>query len=294
MRLKIFLHRRFLVLTLLLVVIATGASAYLLRARLFSPKPPALEPPLWSETLSDHDRIILSYTPLPMQFETVRSASFEKLYRGDTAKKMIALTFDDGPKPGSTEKLLAILQEHRAKATFFDVGKAVEAHPELVVAQLNGGHCVGNHTWNHDRLTRVTAKEMLKDIRRGAEAIEKATGQSPRYFRPPGGGFDRTVLNAVQDMGYLSVLWSTNTGDYLQPASRVISANVLKNAGNGSIILFHEGVPETLEALPEIITTLRARGYALVTIDEMLGKANPYSLPLPVPEHDSPVATSLE
>lgn len=275
--------RRIIIICILLLLVLLAAGSFLRK----SPRQPQKKTTAipWSATLLDYDRSILSNNPLPMQFETVRNASFVKIYRGNPQKKQIALTFDDGPKAEYTEKLLLILKEEGAKATFFDVGKSIAKHPELLIAQLNDGHCVGTHTYNHDRLTKVSHAEMLHDIRQGAEEIKKVTGQSPRYFRPPGGTFDRSVLNVIDNMGYKTVLWSINTGDYQQPGVNIISNKVLNNVSNGAIILFHEGVPQTIEALPNIIRTLRKRGYSLVTIDELQGVKNQYSLPLPMPKN---------
>lgn len=224
----------------------------------------------WQDTLKDEDRSLLVAVPAPSQLEAVHSATFEKIYRGNRNKKLIALTFDDGPHPGKTPQLLAVLRQYNVHATFFVVGKRAEEDPELVQQEVADGHCIGDHTYHHDRLTQIPNADMAPEITACADVIKKITGKYPRYFRPPGGTFDREVTNTAQQLGYKVVLWSINPGDFERPTTQVLEDHILREANNGAIILFHDGVQQTIDALPTIITKLRARGFQFVTIDEMV------------------------
>ena len=190
---------------------------------------------------------------------------------GDLEKKEIALTFDDGPHPQFTPRLLAILKEYDVKATFFLVGEKAEEAPYLVKAEAAEGHCIGNHTYHHVNLTKIPSEYVATEIKACGEVLEKITGQAPHLFRPPGGDFNAEVALVPSTLGYAMVLWTDDPGDYASPGSQVILERTLKHATNGGIILLHDGIPQTMDILPQLITTLRAEGYQFVTIDEMMG-----------------------
>ena len=201
---------------------------------------------------------------------TLRAMAGTEILHGNRAKKQLALTFDDGPNSKVTPQLLAVLKWYHVKATFFLVGARVDANPELVKAEYAEGHCLGNHTYHHDRLTKIGPSEYRAEIRDCAQAIERATGQPPRFFRPPGGRCDAQVTHTAEQLGCQTVLWTVNPGDFRHPGSARIENDVIGGARNGAIILLHDGVQETVDALPNIIETLRGRGFRFVTLDEMI------------------------
>ncbi|HEX2948498.1 MAG TPA: polysaccharide deacetylase family protein [Armatimonadota bacterium] len=222
--------------------------------------------------MKDEEKSVIMATPIPHQFEAIQSASFQKFYRGNPTRKEVAFTFDDGPHKGITEQLLAVLKQYNVKATFFVVGKKAEQSPELVKTEFADGHCIANHTYHHDRLVALSKTTLATEIDSCSDVINKITGKRPQFFRPPGGTMDVLVTNMAQELGYRTVLWSINSGDFERPGKRVIINRVMKCVSNGSIILFHDGVQQTIDALPEIITTLRGQGYEFVTIDDMVSE----------------------
>jgi peptidoglycan-N-acetylglucosamine deacetylase len=194
---------------------------------------------------------------------------YAKLLRGDTKSPAIALTFDDGPHPEYTLKLLAILRKYHVKATFFVVGELAEQHPELIRAEVADGHLVGDHTYHHVNLTKIPFGEIATEWEAGREVIESITGQPVRYCRPPGGDYDKEVITAATDLGLTTVLWTDDPGDYASPGAKVIEKRVLEFVSNGGILLLHDGVQQTIDILPQLIETLQRRGFRFVTADEL-------------------------
>ncbi|HEU4751827.1 MAG TPA: polysaccharide deacetylase family protein [Armatimonadota bacterium] len=202
--------------------------------------------------------------------EPDRGLRYVKLVHGDPARKEIALTFDDGPHPGFTPRILDILKRCGVKATFFLVGQMAERYPELVRAELADGHSIGNHTYHHVSLVRIPDALVPAEIKACGRVLQAITGKAPRLFRPPGGEYDRQVAEAAGALGYRMVLWTDDPGDYASPGARVIQQRLLRRIGNGGIILVHDGIQQTVDVLPGIIQYLKARGYRFVTVDEML------------------------
>ena len=205
------------------------------------------------------------------QDELLRGLHRNKLLRGNPNEKQIALTFDDGPHPVYTPRLLAILKQYQVKATFFVVGEQAERYPDLVRAEVAAGHSVGNHTYDHVSLIKIPANYVATEIKACGEVLEKITGRSPHLFRPPGGEYDDAVLEASEALGYTTVLWTDDPGDYASPGVAVIEQRTLERASSGGILLLHDGTEQTLEALPTIIETLRQRGFRFVTVDRLQG-----------------------
>lgn len=190
----------------------------------------------------------------------------------DCAKvKCLALTFDDGPGP-HTAKLLKILKKERAKATFFLTGKYVDQRPRLAKRMLAEGHAVGNHTYSHFSLTPRLYDEIHHDIRLGQEAIKKATGITPTMFRPPYGHTDERVLRIADQFDLAEVKWTGTTHDWALKDKKKITAKVLSLAKRDGIILMHDTVPQTVQAMPGVIKQLKKQGYHLVTVPQLYGK----------------------
>ncbi len=203
------------------------------------------------------------------QHDEERDIPFAKLVRGNPALKEIALTFDDGPHGAITERLLDLLKNENVRATFFLVGKMVDRYPGLVRRQAAEGHEVANHTYDHLRLPMLPAPAVESQLREGAEAIERVIGSAPRLYRPPGGEYDAATVEATKRLGYVMVLWTDDPGDFARPSASVIEERILSRIRNGSIVLLHDGIPETLDMLPDLIDKLRKQGYRFVTISEM-------------------------
>ena len=192
------------------------------------------------------------------------------LWRGDPTRKEIALTFDDGPHPPFTQRLLALLRQLNVKATFFLVGKKVDQAPGVVELIARDGHEVANHTYNHLNLDKMTQMQVETEIRLGNDAIWRACGKMPALFRPPGGHHHPHIMRAAGALNMTVILWTDDPADFANPGADGIVARILEQVGSGSDILLHDGVEQTLEMLPDLIARLRQDGYRFVTASEMV------------------------
>lgn len=218
-------------------------------------------------------------SPLELQAqhetELAEGLHYRKLMHGDPASRQIAITFDDGPHPQYTPALLSILDRYHAKATFFLVGEKAEAWPDLVKAEIAAGHSVGNHTYHHVNLTKIPERLVATEILACGNVIKSITGKDPHLFRPPGGDYSAVVAQAANSLDYTIVLWTDDPGDYASPGARVIEQRTLGSLRPGGIILIHDGVQQTVDILPQLLQSLKDRGFECVTIDEMMkGKCN--------------------
>jgi peptidoglycan/xylan/chitin deacetylase (PgdA/CDA1 family) len=191
------------------------------------------------------------------------------LWRGEKSQREVALTFDDGPHPAFTARLLDLLKREHVKATFFLVGKKVDEAPAMVARIVREGHEVGNHTYHHLNLDKLTTEQAEAEIRQANESIYRACGVKPVSFRPPGGHHSEVVYQAAAKQTMRTIFWTDDPGDFNRPAPDVILARTLKDLDNGSDILLHDGIEPTLQMLPDLIARLRRDGYRFVTISEM-------------------------
>ena len=201
------------------------------------------------------------------------SAMVVKHYGARTSTKIVALTFDDGPWPGQTEKILRILREQKVKASFFMIGYLVKRNPALARKVASEGHLVGNHTAGHQLLTKMTAAQIDKQLSGAERLLEADTGATVRWFRPPGGRMSPVALARVRDAGLKVAMWSVDPQDWRRgrKASQ-IAHGVVARVKPGSVVLMHDGGgdrAQTIRALPVIIRSLRSRGYRFVTLDEI-------------------------
>ena len=219
-------------------------------------------------------------------FSMPSSLVTESIWNGDRHKNMIALTFDDGPKPEFCQPILDILDQYGAKATFFVVGKEARDNPDLLMRMENSGHEIGNHTFSHTSVKDRPVGDALSDIQKCSEVIYNITGRQPKYFRPPGGGFNQALSKGLTRMGLRPVFWSLNAGDFIditsgdevpddfQKMADALSKKIIDNAQPGDVILLHNGSEQTVRALPVILKGLKAKGYSFVTISELIGENN--------------------
>ena len=214
--------------------------------------------------------------PLPPQLSqaiaTLR-AHDRLLFNGNTSIPEIALTFDDGPNPYYTPQVLNILEKYHVKATFFCIGRQVAAYPALVRQEYMAGHIVGNHSWSHPDMALLSPANINLQLVSTSNAIQKATGVRPIYFRPPYGVMSVPVLTQAYHLGLTTIIWNDEARDWQLPGMSVIIERIFGLARNGAIILLHDGGgnrSQTVAALPYIIKGLRARGYQLVTIAQLM------------------------
>ncbi len=189
-------------------------------------------------------------------------------------EKVIALTFDDGPSPKNTAQVLAILQKHHVKATFFMIGQMVKYFPQVAKQVAADGDVIGNHTWHHS-YRHVDVVTAANELNTTADIIYQTTGVKTTLFRPPGGFLNNGLADYAKSQKYTLIMWSEVSGDAERPSPQVSKMvnNVLKNAKPGAIVLMHDGGgnrSRTVQALPQIIDGLKAQGYRFVTIPELL------------------------
>lgn len=181
--------------------------------------------------------------------------------------KVIALTFDDGPDPALTPKILATLAKYNAKATFFILGKNASAYPNLLQQEIAGGHEIGNHSWSHPDLASLPKAAALDQINKTNKAVLDATGYPVQFMRPPYG----SIKGLTKDVKMPIVEWSVDTLDWKTKNSEAVYQEVMRSSGVGSIVLMHDIQPATADALDRILKELTARGYKFVTISELFG-----------------------
>ncbi len=197
--------------------------------------------------------------------------------RGPAERRELALTFDDGPNPASTPRVLAMLAEHGVKATFFVVGEKALAHPELVRELARAGHGVGIHGHVHDRLYALrSARFVERDVARAVAAVETTLGVAPTLFRPPVGFVSGAVAVSVERAGLTLVGWSARSLDGLANATPArVLARATRALENGAILLLHDAAerddhePACLAILGELLTRMKDRGLAAVTVDAL-------------------------
>jgi peptidoglycan/xylan/chitin deacetylase (PgdA/CDA1 family) len=188
-----------------------------------------------------------------------------------TTHQVVALTVDDGPHPQATPQMLKILREKNVKVTLFILGENASKHPELLAQAVADGHEIATHSYSHKFLAKMSIAEVGAELDKAEEAIT-AAAPKPTLFRPPGGSYNDAITAEAMKHGYTTILWSVDPGDWRQPSVDQVVDNVMKNVSPGSIVLLHEGqypLP-TPEAIGIIIDRLRAKGYSIVTVSELL------------------------
>ena len=192
-----------------------------------------------------------------------------------TSKKVIALTFDDGPNPKYTNQVLELLKQYGAHATFFEIGYRMEQYPKVVDQVVHAGHELGNHSMTHQYENKAGVKYMCLDIIKADRIIQKYQPNHLMLFRPPGGYIDTALLQEAKQLGYKVVLWSyhQDTKDYSLPGAQVIADHIIRHARNGDIVLLHDGGgdrSQTIQALKSILPALKQKGFQFVSVSELL------------------------
>jgi peptidoglycan/xylan/chitin deacetylase (PgdA/CDA1 family) len=186
----------------------------------------------------------------------------------------VAITFDDGPKLGTTDELLDVLAEERVPATFFVVGCFAERHPELVWRAVAEGHSIGVHGWDHTRLVG-SGRRAREQLERSLSAV-RAAGADARVFRPPYGEWDSDLIAVAASLGLTSVTWNVNPEDWRQPGRPAIVERVGHGVRPGSIILLHDGRgdrTQTVEAVPAIVRQIHDAGLSVADLTSVLARS---------------------
>jgi peptidoglycan/xylan/chitin deacetylase (PgdA/CDA1 family) len=195
------------------------------------------------------------------------------LFRGSSQKKSIALTFDDGPSPGSTEKILDILDKHQVKATFFCIGKNIKGNPDLLKSIHDRGHLIGNHSFYHGSLFDLQpAWRMRTELTNTDSVIFEALGQRPRYFRPPYGVTNPMLAYAIKQTGHLTIGWSLRSLDTVINDQQKLLHRIVRSIKAGDILLMHDRCDVTVEILPELLDHIVRSGLTVERLDKMIGE----------------------
>ncbi len=185
---------------------------------------------------------------------------------------VIAITFDDGPNPDHTPRLLDMLKARNIKATFFMVGRCVVTWPHLVKRMAEEGHEVANHSWSHPLLTSYGNTSLDSQLQKTHDAIIKACGIAPRHYRPPYGAIGMSQRKRIHEkFGYSTILWDVDPLDWKTPRnSKKVQERILANTQSGSIILTHDIHGTTVDAMPATLDALMARGYQFATVSQLI------------------------
>ena len=198
------------------------------------------------------------------------------IYQGKNPGQ-IALTFDDGPTPDITNKILDVLKREKVKATFFVIGQKVVRQPQLIRRMSKEKHEIGNHTYNHSKLTWINNRKIIDELKKTSELIASLTGRSVNLFRPPHGALTGEKRQLVEERGYDIIMWSINADDFWHKKTGMrhpdsIVRRVVTRLKGGDIILMHDNSQQIVKALPKIIKELKKKGFYFVTISQLIGR----------------------
>jgi peptidoglycan-N-acetylglucosamine deacetylase len=232
--------------------------------------------------------------------ESPNSQIFGKtVVQGPPDERVVALTFDDGPNPPYTTGILTVLEREHVHATFFLVGRAVQAYPAVVRREVRDGDAIGNHTWEHAHLIVLDDAQIRESLELTDAAIVRAAGVHTNLMRPPFGVRDWMVLQQARKLGYIPVMWSVPlANDWEHPPAPVIARRIIPNVTDGSIIVLHDGNRgiicgagraaltvcdrrSDIQATRLIVEALKKEGYRFVTIPELLATGRSTRTPAP-------------
>ena len=224
-----------------------------------------------SQAVENLDEIAL---PVSSFFELIQSsylldkdAELYKAYFEKKNRKVVALTFDDGPNPTTTNQALDTLSKYGIKATFFVLGKNVSGNEEILKRMKADGHVIGNHSWSHPVLSKLSLDDAKKQITDTEDALTKVLGSSSKLMRPPYGAITDDIRNSL-DLSF--IMWNVDSLDWKSKNEAAILTEIQREVKNGSIILMHDIHAETVNALPKVIDYLKGQGYDFVTIPDLL------------------------
>lgn len=214
--------------------------------------------------------------PVPQNPDVNLSSNFTRdagvsFSRVSVDEPYVAITFDDGPHPRNTPRLLDMLRERNIKATFYVIGRNVGMHPEITRRIVAEGHEIGNHTFTHPNLTKLGDSAVRAELDKTKAAIAKATGVRPRTMRPPYGALlQRQRAWIHEEYGYPTIMWSVDPRDWQRPGPSVVTSRILAGTTPGAIVLAHDLHAPTVDAMPATLDGLLRKGYKFVTVSQLL------------------------
>lgn len=200
---------------------------------------------------------------------------YQAYFLGDTSQKKLYLTFDAGYENGNTEPILDALRKHNVKATFFVVGHYLETAPDLIRKMVEEGHTVGNHTYHHYDMSKISDKEnFTEEIRSVEEKYQEITGMKmTKYYRPPQGKYSQDNLEMAKELGYHTFFWSLAYVDWkqdAQPSREEAFSKLMSRLHPGAIVLLHNTSDTNARILDELLTKWESEGYTFGTLDELI------------------------
>jgi len=226
-----------------------------------------------------------SSTPAPSPEASTGASKPATWFSVNVDGPYIAMTFDDGPSPETTPRLLDILKQRNIKATFFMIGQNAERNPAIVKRILAEGHEIGNHSWTHPQLSKLSDDRVTEEIDKTQNAIKDASGYTPVLMRPPYGAITARQKDWIEKQFGLSVIiWSVDPFDWKRPGSSVIEQRILAGARPGAIVLSHDIHKQTVDAMPATLDALAAKGFKFVTVSQLIAMNKPKSSPTPSPQ----------
>lgn len=244
------------------------------------PLPPELEPTGATDPAAPEPAPTFEGTPQEIQAQQALQKQQQRggarlasglYYHGPPASPRVALTFDDAVHPLYAPLLLDALRRGGAKATFFVVGRNVEAYPYFVRDFAAEGHEMANHTYHHVRLVGLPDAVIRDELVKTNRVIESITGRPVRFFRPPGGRYNAQVLRVVREAGMVTAFWTDDPGDFNNPGGAVIENRSLRYLHPGGIVLLHDNAPQTAPILVDFLNDARAKGLELTTLSGQAG-----------------------
>ena len=221
----------------------------------------------------------MAVAPAPAASAGSRTAPKISYSSASTDAPCVALTFDDGPDAKNTPRLLDILAKRKIKVTFFVLGERIEMHPELLKREKAEGHEIGNHSFNHPNFAKMSDDAVRGQLQHTHDLILQSSGSKTKLMRPPYGSFtERQKKWVAEAMGYKTILWSVDPLDWKRPGPAVVARRIINEARPGAILLMHDIHTGSVDAVPQILDTLTAKGFKFVTVSELLaldGTAKP-------------------
>lgn len=196
------------------------------------------------------------------------------IYGVDRADNKIAVTFDCAWGNSNTDLLLSLLKDADVKATFFVTGEFCDKYPEDVKKMYDAGHEIGNHSDKHPHVEGININKLVEDTRECSRKIKMITGEEPKIYRAPYGEYDNNVITTIEGMGLKIIQWSVDSIDWNEPDPDTIIKRIMEGTVSGSILLFHNDLENTAQALPEILTGLRQKGFSFSKVSELIYSDN--------------------
>lgn len=222
--------------------------------------------------------ILIFSIVLALNFSQVSAFMMDKnedilIKHGSREKKLIAITFDDGPHPKETSQVLDVLKKYNVKATFFIAGKHAGWYKEPLIRASKEGHEIGNHTFNHPDISNLTSNQIEEEIVKCEDILKKVTGKKPTLFRPPFGSYrEDDLVEIAKKHDYKIVLWTgVDVKDWKNPGANSIADKIINKVESGDIILLHDyATDNTVEALDMFIPKMMEKGFKFVTVSELI------------------------